>query len=190
MSDTHGDWPRQDLVTVIAIGLVAYIVADLLHEGLGHGGACLLSGGKPLVLSTVHFECSRDTRLVLAGGTLANLGAACAFLVLLRAARRAAGASRYFLWMSMTINLLQAGGYFLFSGVGNIGDWAEFVKGFEPAWVWRIGLVVLGVISYLSFVWFALLELRPLIGTDLAQRRQRAVRLTVFPYLAGGTLSC
>jgi hypothetical protein len=29
-----------------------------------------------------------------------------------------------------------------------------------------------------------------LIGTDLPQRRQRAVRLTVFPYLAGGTLSC
>ena len=33
-------------------------------------------------------------------------------------------------------------------------------------------------------------KLRPLIGTDLPQRRQRAVRLTVFPYLAGGTLSC
>jgi hypothetical protein len=186
----HGNGARQDLLTAIAIGLVAYIAADVLHEGVGHGGACLLSGGKPMVLSTVHFECSRDTRLVLAGGTLANLGAACVFWALLRAARRAAGAWRYFLWMAMTINLLQAGGYFLFSGVGGIGDWAEFVKGLEPAWAWRVGLTVLGVVSYAAFVWFALLEMRPLIGSGREERAHRAARLTVFPYLAGGTLSC
>jgi hypothetical protein len=176
--------------TIVAIGLVAYIIADVLHEGLGHGGACLLSGGKPLVLSTVHFECSHDTQLVIAGGTLVNLAAGCLFWALLRLARRASAGLRYFFWMSMTVNLLQAGGYFLFSGIANIGDWAEFIKGLQPAWAYHVGLTLLGAASYMLFVWFALLELRPLIGSHPLERKQRAARLTVFPYLAGGTLSC
>lgn len=179
-----------DLPTIVAIGLIAYIIADVLHEALGHGGACLASGGKPLVLSTVHFECSHDTRLVMAGGTLVNLAAGSLFWALLRLARHASAGLRYFFWMGLTVNLLQAGGYFLFSGIGNIGDWADFVKGLQPAWAYHVGLTILGAASYLLFVWVALLALRPLIGSDPTERRQRAGRLTVFPYLAGGTLSC
>jgi hypothetical protein len=179
-----------DLLTIVAIGLTSYIAANLLHEGAGHGGACLLTGGTPQVLSTVHFECSRDTPLVLAGGTLMNFAAGCLFWALLRAARRTSGAVRYFLWFSMTINLFEAGGYFLFSGVANIGDWADFIKGWEPAWAWHVALTILGLISYALFIWLALLELRPLIGSDRAVRTERAVRLTVPPYLAGGTLAC
>jgi len=52
----------------------------------------------------------------------------------------------------MTINFLQAGGYFLFSGVGNIGDWAVVMQGFQPAWFWRVGLTTLGVGSYLMLI--------------------------------------
>src|ERR1700736_4500391 len=65
-----------------SIGILAYMLGNVLHEGIGHGGACLLVGAKPLVLSSVHFECSLDSRLVMAGGTLANLLAAAVFLVL------------------------------------------------------------------------------------------------------------
>lgn len=45
---------------------------------------------------------------------------------------------RYFLWLLMTINLLQAGGYILFSGLGNIGDWAYVIHDLEPVWLWRL----------------------------------------------------
>jgi hypothetical protein len=45
-------------------------------------------------------------------------------------------------------------------------DWSMFIKGFHPAWAWRIGLTVLGGVLYASFVWFALMELRPFIGSD------------------------
>jgi hypothetical protein len=44
----------------------------------------------------------------------------------------------------MTFNLFEAGGYFLFSGIGNIGDWAAVVAGWRPAWAWRVALVALG----------------------------------------------
>src|SRR2546422_9332683 len=86
----------------------------------------------------------------------------------------------------MTINFLQAGGYFLFSGVGNIGDWAVVIQGFQPAWLWRVGLTMLGVGSYLIFVWIALLEMRPFLGQAEPERLQRVKKLTLVPYFTGG----
>jgi hypothetical protein len=64
---------KPDLLTIAAIEIVAAVVADFIHEGLGHGGMCIATGARPLMLSTVHFECSADTCLVAVGGTLANL---------------------------------------------------------------------------------------------------------------------
>jgi hypothetical protein len=87
-------------------------------------------------------------------------------------------------------HFLQAGGYFLFSGIGNIGDWAEVIQGLQPAWLWRTGLTTFGVCSYLIFVWIALLELRPFLGQVDRERWQRARKLTLVPYFAGGILSC
>jgi hypothetical protein len=37
-----------DPPTVDAIALVAYVASNVLHEAVGHGGACLALGGKPL----------------------------------------------------------------------------------------------------------------------------------------------
>jgi hypothetical protein len=64
---------KPDVLTIAAIAIVATVIEDFIHEGLGHGGMCVATGGRPLVLSTVHFECSPDTRLVAAGGTVGNL---------------------------------------------------------------------------------------------------------------------
>jgi hypothetical protein len=168
-----------DGLTVGAIGILAYMLASVLHEGAGHGGACLLSGAKPLAVSSVFFECSVDSRLVLAGGTLMNLLAAVAFFALGRLTGPNHPRLKYFWWISMTVNLLTGTGYFLFSGIGGIGDWGEFIKGLGSPWLWRIGLTI-----------FGLLELRPLIGSDREGRYQRAVRLSMIAYFAGGILMC
>src|SRR6266851_2089146 len=116
-----------DVVTVVSIAVLAYALANILHEAIGHGGACVALGGKPLVLSSVHFDCGEESisatarRLVAAAGTVVNFLAA----VLSMFAMRIAGVRRprlaYFLWLFTTINLLMAAGYFLFSGLGNIG---------------------------------------------------------------------
>jgi len=187
---------QPDLLTVAAIATIATVVADLIHEGLGHGGMCLATGGRPLVLSTVHFECSADTRLVAAGGTLANLIFGALFWVGARVVKRSAY-WRYLFWLLMTFNLFQAGGYFLFSGVGNIGDWAGVVEGWHPAWAWRVGLAALGIITYFFiFVPLSLRELGPFLGRsrspeeDAKTRVRRARQLTVTPYLTAGVLAC
>ena len=178
-----------EIWTVVAIAAVAYVCASILHEGIGHGGACVLTGGKPVAISTVHFECDHEGRLVAAGGTIVNFAAGLVCWLGLRIVSHATRL-RYFLWLSMTINFLQAGGYFLFSGVGNIGDWAVVIQGFQPAWLWRVGLTMLGVGSYLIFVWIALLEMRPFLGLAEPERLQRAKKLTLVPYFTGGILSC
>ncbi|MGH9865409.1 MAG: hypothetical protein ACRD4H_08370, partial [Candidatus Acidiferrales bacterium] len=97
---------------------------------------------------------------------------------------------RYFLWLLMTINLLEFGGYFLFSGVGNIGDWAAVIQGLQPAWFWRVGLAILGITSYLVCVWIALWEMRPFLGAEWPERLRRARRFNWVAYVTGGILMC
>lgn len=66
-------------LTLAAIGVLAAVLANLAHEGLGHGGACLLVGGKAVALSSAWFDCGEDAlgpwarRVVSANGTLINL---------------------------------------------------------------------------------------------------------------------
>jgi hypothetical protein len=91
----------------------------------------------------------------------------------------------------MTFNLFDAGGYFLFSSVGNFGDWADVVAGWHPAWAWRVGLIALGMVTYfLLFVPLCLHELLRFVGKDPVARVQRARRMTVVPYVTTGILSC
>ena len=101
-----------DALTVGAIGILAYMLGNVLHEGLGHGGACVLIGAKPLVISSVHFECSSDSRLVFAGGTAINLLAGALFFALGRLTVPAYPRLKYFSWIAMTLNLYTGTGYF------------------------------------------------------------------------------
>jgi hypothetical protein len=87
---------------------------------------------------------------------------------------------RYFFWLMMTFNLFGVGGYFLFSGIGSIGDWAEVVAGWQPTWAWRVGLAALGIVTYFFlFVPLSLREQRPFLGRDAKIRVRRARQLAL-----------
>lgn len=179
-----------DPVTVVAIALIAYMCGTMLHEAVGHGGACLITGGTPKEITTVSMDCSVDNRLVTAGGTLVNVVAGILFFALGRAIPRTRARLKYFFWIAMTVNLFTAAGYFAFSGIGGFGDWAMFIRGLGPQWIWRIGMTIFGALAYMSVARFSLLEMRPLIGSDKARRLANAIRLTKLPYFAGGLLAC
>jgi hypothetical protein len=103
---------NDDVLTVCAISLLAEILANVLHEGLGHAATALLTGAKSGVLTTIAWCSDFDSRLVAAGGTLANLVAA---LVSWIALRRAPGGSvrlRFFPLTSLAFNILAGTGYF------------------------------------------------------------------------------
>ena len=50
---------KPDLLMIVAITIAATVIADFIQEGLGHGGMCIATGGRPLVLSTVHSNAAR-----------------------------------------------------------------------------------------------------------------------------------
>src|SRR2546422_4235589 len=88
-----------------------------------------------------------------------------------------------------TLNLLMGAGYFLFSGVGNIGDWADVASGTVSPFIWRPAMTVLGGAVYFLLARQSGHWLGALIGSDdLSMRRSRL--LSVPAYVAGGLLFC
>jgi hypothetical protein len=179
-----------DAVTITAIAVAAYALATVLHEELGHGGACLLTGGTLVSMSTVAVECSNENRLVIAAGSIMNVLTAAVCFLLGRMTPPKASSLRFFFWLTMAVSLFMPAGYFLFSGIGGFGDWALFIQGLKPEWAWRVGLIIFGAVAYMAVARFLLLELRPLIGNDKEQRFMRASRLTKISYFTGGILAC
>jgi len=144
---------RDHAPTTCAISLLAAILSNLLHEGLGHAATALLAGTKSGLLTTVAWSSDFDSRLVAAGGTLANLAASIVFWIALRNAKSASVRWRFFLLTSFAFDLFEGTGYFLFSGVTNFGDWAEVIAGLHAHWLWRALLVIVGMASYLGPYW-------------------------------------
>jgi hypothetical protein len=170
-----------DWLTVCAISVLAGMLGNVVHEGLGHAATALLTGAKSGVLSTVAWSSAQDSRLVAAGGTLANLAAGLAFWFALRSAKSASVRWRYLLLAFAAFNLFDGTGYFLFSGFTDFGDWAVVIAGLPAHWFWRVLLVVLGISSYFAA---ALLVGRGLVRyVGVSRNDQRRLRkLTYLPY--------
>src|SRR5438552_18917943 len=97
-------------------------LADFIHEGLGHGGACLLVGGKPTLLTSMNFVWDDNgfpqwaLRVVAAGGTIANLLAGALAVARLRRPPATAHC-HYVMWLYAAANLYVCAGFLLYSGV-------------------------------------------------------------------------
>ncbi|MGA3024511.1 MAG: hypothetical protein ABSF98_07070 [Bryobacteraceae bacterium] len=178
---------KDDRLTLIAISALACILQDVLHEGLGHGVTALLSGAHRVTMSTVALQADIDTRWISANGTVVNLLFAAIFRLLLLRPQRYRPATRYFLVLAMAGNLFTGTGYFLFSGVFNFGDWAAVIRGFEPHWMWQLGLVVLGVTSYYASMLVVAASLKPFRGKGENPLRLRLLCWT--PYFTDGILA-
>lgn len=178
---------RPSPLTVAAIGVVAYAACDLLHEVLGHGVATLfVPGVHALSLSTVALTTSAESRPVAAAGSVANLLAGIVALVLARRGARPT-AARYFLWLFGSLNLLNATGYPLFSGLFDFGDWAVVIAGLAPRVVWRGALVLAGLAAYATSIRASAAVLADLVGADDVRAKQ-VHRYIVPAYFAGGLL--
>ena len=177
---------KDDRLTLVAVSLLACILQDVLHEGLGHGVTAWLSGAHHITMSTVALQCDVNTRWISANGTLVNLLFAAVFWLLMLSPQHYCPVTRYFLVLAMAGNLFTGTGYFLFSGVTNFGDWAAVIGDLEPHWLWQLGLVVVGALSY----WWSMLlvarKLKP-FRDRLAPRRMRGLCWT--PYFADGILA-
>jgi hypothetical protein len=178
---------RDDRGTVISVSALACILQDVLHEGLGHGVTAWLSGARQVTMSTVALQSDIETRWVSANGTLVNLLFAGIFWLLLLKPQRYSPTTRYFLVLAMAGNLFTGTGYFFFSGVTNFGDWAAVIRGFEPHWMWQLGLVVVGVVTYYASLLLVAAQLKPFQERNRGSQRLRGLCWT--PYFTDGILA-
>ena len=186
--------PSKDLdrATLVAIAALAYALANVVHEGLGHGGACLLLGGRPTMFNAIFFSYDESTtsdavqRAISAAGSIVNVIVGLPLVALLRSRVSLSPRWRYFLWLFATVNLLTAFGYPIFSGIGGIGDWARVVRDAQPAIVFRLALAGAGALLYFVAAPRLLMPaLDPFLGRERKAREARARRLSLLPYVAG-----
>lgn len=176
---------RHNLLTLISVGVVACIAADMVHEALGHGTAAWLTGDRILSLSTVAIQNATANRFVSAAGTLANCIAGALALLLLPRVKRLTP-SAYFLWLFGAFNLLNSG-YLVTSAILNSGDWANVIAGLSPPWLWRCVLGGVGATLYVLGVrWTAGYMTRLVKSGELALADLQ--RLVLPAYLAGGAV--
>lgn len=183
-----------DVLTVVSVAVVAYALSNVAHEGLGHGGACLLVGCSPHLLTSMQFDGDSAqlpeaaARIIAAGGSVANLMVAAVAIVLLRRLQKDTATTWLFLWLLATTSLLQATGYLLFSGLGNVGDWAAVVRGWPGGALWRVGLAAVGGLAYWVATRWAMGRLGARLHTPGPARAAEAYKYTLIAYLTGAVL--
>ncbi|MES1196773.1 MAG: hypothetical protein ABUL58_07500 [Steroidobacter sp.] len=137
---------KDDPATVAAIGIFAYLSADIAHHAMGHGGACLLTGGTINLLSSVFVDCSLRGAVIDLAGPFANL--TCGVIALLLSARAFAPASKLFWILAAAFNLFWFEMQMAFSAATRTDDWAWPIQQFGIADIWRYALIVAGLIAY------------------------------------------
>ena len=170
--------PIRNYLTFSAIAAIAFIIACVAHEAIGHGGMCLAVGGHVTLLTSVYFHCTNGGPLTDAAGPLMNLivGATCWFVA---RKRPLISQSRLFFVLIMAFNLFWGAGYFVFSAITNTGDWAFVLRNLflEPLWLWRLLMGALGMVIYVRSIRAVATLVPP--GTPL-----------VWLYIVAGIVSC
>ncbi len=176
---------RHDLLTLASVGIVACVLADMVHEALGHGIAALLTGDRILSLSTVAIQNAAPNRFLSAAGTLANCLVGGTALLLLRRAHKLTSAA-YFLWIFGAFNLLNSG-YLVVSALLNNGDWANVIAGLSPPWAWRCAIGITGAAAYALSLRVTARSMRRLVETRKSGLTEMQ-RLVLPAYFAGGAV--
>lgn len=180
---------KPDWLTVAAIAVVTHAVAVFIHEAAGHGGTCVAVGCTPRLVTTMQFRGDEGSLpklavdAISAGGTAANLVAAAIAVLFMRRYGRPARTAWFFLWLFASVNLFAATGYLLYSGLANIGDWANIVRGLKPAWLWHLVLIAIGAPGY----WLATRWAMDRLGRRIQSaggRVRAAYRYTLASYIA------
>jgi len=140
---------RDDVTTVLSLGVLAYTLETMFHEGMGHGGLCFAQGHHITLLTPLWMRCDVTTPLMVFAGPAANLIAAVASFMMLRIGWRMGSRLRLFVWLCLAFNGLVVVGYPIVGGITGFGDWPYLFRSNQPAWVWRVSLAVIGLSCYL-----------------------------------------
>ena len=155
---------RHSVASIVSIAVLSMGLAAAFHEGLGHGVTAWVRGDGVTELTSNHLSDLVDDRLVDAAGTIVNLILA----VLCFCGYRMAGERanlRYFFWCFGAVNLLDGAGYFCYSGIIGVGDWAAVIRGLPHEVLLRIAMSVFGLVFYIVSVRIIARGVRPFMAS-------------------------
>jgi hypothetical protein len=179
------DPAKDNLITLVAIGLVAYASADIAHHALGHGGACLSLGGSIISLSSIYVHCSLRGVVNDLGGPLANLLLGLAAALTARIATRRSATTRLFLILAAAFNLLWFALQLVFSAASRTDDWAWAMHVFQVGEPVRYGMIALGALAYLLTMRGIAVQM-----AAFAASRVRARRIVMAAWITAGATAC
>ena len=139
---------RDDLPTLIAIGVLAAMAASMSHELVGHGLACLATGGQVRLVSTVFFRCDGASAVSDLGGPLGNLAWALLALTLTASRVVAHRTGRLFLLTTAAFSLFWFFGQLGVSLAGGRNDWIFAAADARWPSVWPVVAVVVAFAGY------------------------------------------
>ena len=147
-SAPHTPDAQDNLPTVVAIALVAYVIADIAHHAFGHGLMCWLQGGQIELLSSVFVRCSRTELAIDLAGPGANLVLGVIAALALRATRRMSVSTELFCILLAGFNLMWFSIQLVFCVLTDSDDWAWLLHEFNGAPTARYSLAGVGVLVY------------------------------------------
>lgn len=124
------------------------MIADILHEAVGHGVTGLLIGNKIDLLTSVYFKSSPGNIIVDIGGPIANLIFGCLTFYMLRKTSFA----KLFLFQVTAYNLFWFSGTILHSAISETGDWTFALKEITTDPLGKFSLAILGILSYILII--------------------------------------
>lgn len=176
---------RDHVVTIAAIGLLAYLSADLAHHAIGHAGACLALGGHVTSLSSVLVLCSAPGAAFAIAGPAANLAVGILALLVARFANRGQPSTARMFWLlAAGFNLFWFAGQLVFDVATKSDDWAWAMQPFHIGIPARVGLIACGAFAYVMVVRILASEF-----AAYARPRARAGRIVLIVWLTAGAVA-
>lgn len=177
--------PLVDWLTVAAIAAVAISLNVAFHEGV-HALTCLAVGSHLQEYSALYVSCDTSTvlqgKLVAGSAPFYNVVFGLMLWLIVRNPRQRRPETQFFLWLFMLMNLLYGAGYWMFSGIADVGDMAVVIHGWNPSWIFRVLMTTLGSMAFMLFVWASLKEFGKSVGGEAAEQIGRANKLSVLSY--------
>jgi len=173
-----------DTPTLIAVSALAWAVANVFHEIVGHAGAAVVLGIPVRAVSTTTayvdwtaIDSATQDRIINAAATPVNVLTGTLALAALRWLHMKSVPMRYFLWLFAVVSFTMATWNMVTVPLLGAGDWGEVAEGLEHAGLWTAVVVATGVVVAVVGYRLALQLFLP----DLRDRPELRHKITLVP---------
>ncbi|TXF75016.1 hypothetical protein [Chryseobacterium sp.] len=166
-------------LTLIFIGVLAYIFADIVHEAIGHGLTSLILGNRITLLSSVYFRSQPHSFITDAFGPLLNLFVGILLLIVLKKISFSEFYVKPLFIIAYLFQMFWFSWMCIYAAVTDSGDLAFYFPQEKSAYVWRAVLVLIGFSAY----WFSFQSTSKIIQSS-AKLKNRT--FYIIPYWSAG----